>query len=159
MDEESWRRAVEPGDKPAGGHPLVYPLINRRLRADNDAAAANRARVLMIFARDPRALGRLPFFISLCGNPVRTRTRPSLRERVGHRCTPHRVNVYERQALPSFPSLALSFSLFPFPFRISSLRPRCVYMPSVRNPFLFVYQTTLRLVSSFFVLLQFHHRI
>lgn len=84
------KRSEEPGDKPAGGYPLVYPLINRRLRADNDAAAANRARVLMIFARDPRALGRLPFFISLCGNPVRTRRRPSLRERVGHRCTPHR---------------------------------------------------------------------
>lgn len=65
--------------------------------------AANRARVLMIFARDPRALGRLPFFISLCGNPARARRRPSLRERAGHAAS------LKRQAVSSF---RLSFSLF-----------------------------------------------
>ena len=78
----------------------------------------------MIFARDPRAFGRLPFFISLCGNPARTRRRPSLRERVSHRCTPH-VRLPSGFVL----SFSCSFSLFlsPFPFRISFLRPRCVY--------------------------------
>lgn len=67
------------------------------------------------------------------------------------------LNVYERQAVSSFPSLALSFS---FPLSLSHFfSPASLRVPSVRNPFLFVYQTTLRLVSSFFVLLQFHHRI
>lgn len=78
----------------------------------------------MIFARDPRAFGRLPFFISLCGNPARTRRRPSLRERVSHRCTLH-VRLPSGFVL-SF-SCSFSLFLFPFPFRISFLRPRCVY--------------------------------
>lgn len=62
-------------------HPLINPqLLTGSLQRRRIRESSTR---FNDFCARPGALGRLPFFISLCGNPARARRRPSLRERPG----------------------------------------------------------------------------